>query len=398
MDAYHKLEKIGEGTYGVVFKCTHIPSNTLVAMKKVRLDDDVDEGVPSTAIREISVLRELSLMVEEGMGKGQGAENIVRLLDIVHSERSKLALVFEFVDMDLKKYMDLAAVHNRQERLRFEIESGQSIPLEEEQDQFPNDALSSSRHKSRDRALPIELVKKLSYQLILGLDFLHSKRIMHRDLKPQNLLIDQVGNLKIADFGLARAFGVPLRTYTHEIVTLWYRAPEILLGTRHYSTSVDIWSIGCILAEMATGNPLLSGDSEIDQLFRTFRLLGTPNETIWPGLSKLPDWKVQFPNWHQKDLLEIMPELGSVGIDLVLRMLTFDPTRRISAKASLRHPYFESRAPSSPRPSTLQPPSSTSTRSTNYSFVSSSPSTSVQSSPLSRSRSPNHSLMASPCI
>jgi cyclin-dependent kinase len=111
------------------------------------------------------------------------------------------------------------------------------------------------------------------YQLLSGIAFCHGHRVVHRDLKPQNLLIDKEGALKLADFGLARAFGIPIRTYTHEVVTLWYRAPEILLGSRHYSTAVDVWSAGCIFAEMATHKPLFPGDSEIDELFKIFRYL-----------------------------------------------------------------------------------------------------------------------------
>lgn len=115
------------------------------------------------------------------------------------------------------------------------------------------------------------LLQKFTYQLIRGIYFCHTHRILHRDLKPQNLLIDKEGNLKLADFGLARAFGIPLRTYTHEVVTLWYRAPEVLLGSRHYSTAIDMWSVGCIFAEMAMRSPLFPGDSEIDEIFRIFR-------------------------------------------------------------------------------------------------------------------------------
>ena len=116
-----------------------------------------------------------------------------------------------------------------------------------------------------------EIVMKFTYQLVRGIYFCHAHRILHRDLKPQNLLIDKEGNLKLADFGLARAFGIPLRTYTHEVVTLWYRAPEVLLGSRHYNTAIDMWSVGCIFAEMAMRTPLFPGDSEIDEIFRIFR-------------------------------------------------------------------------------------------------------------------------------
>jgi cyclin-dependent kinase len=150
-------------------------------------------------------------------------------------------------------------------------------------------------------------------------------------LKPQNLLIDKEGNLKLADFGLARAIGLPVRTYTHEIVTLWYRAPEILLGQKHYSTSVDMWSVGCIFAEMATMSPLfpgtshwpdifmlnLLGDSEIDEIFKIFRILGTPTEETWPGLTDLPDYKPDFPKWPAVPLSSVVPQLDEDGIDLL---------------------------------------------------------------------------------
>merc|ERR1712107_679277 len=130
------------------------------------------------------------------------------------------------------------------------------------------------------------LVKSYTYQILQAMLFCHQRRVLHRDLKPQNLLIDQNGAIKLADFGLARAFGVPVRVYTHEVVTLWYRAPEILLGCAKYSTPIDIWSLGSIVADMIGGKPLFQGDSEIDQLFKTFRILGTPNEQSWPGVTQ----------------------------------------------------------------------------------------------------------------
>ncbi|CAM9595305.1 unnamed protein product, partial [Laminaria digitata] len=130
-------------------------------------------------------------------------------------------------------------------------------------------------------------------QLLRGVAYCHHHRVLHRDLKPQNLLINREGELKLADFGLARAFGIPVRSYTHEVVTLWYRAPDVLMGSRKYSTPVDIWSIGCIFAEMATGRPLLTGTSESDQLARIFRQMGTPTPVMYPGLQELPDYRVR---------------------------------------------------------------------------------------------------------
>ncbi|CAE6454518.1 unnamed protein product [Rhizoctonia solani] len=291
MDNYAKLEKVGEGTYGVVYKARDINTGRIVALKKIRLEAE-DEGVPSTAIREISLLKELK------------DDNVVALLDIVHAD-SKLYLVFEFLDMDLKKYME------------------------------------TINSKNGNRGLDKQLIKKFTYQLLAGLRYCHGHRILHRDLKPQNLLIDTNENLKLADFGLARAFGIPLRTYTHEVVTLWYRSPEVLLGSRHYSTAIDMWSVGCIVAEMVMhGQPLFPGDSEIDQIFKIFRLLGTPNEEIWPGVSQLPDYKETFPQWSAVELSQTVRGIDAQGLDLIAQSLIYDTAHRISAKRALIHPYF----------------------------------------------------------
>ncbi|MBA0547603.1 hypothetical protein Golob_018753 [Gossypium lobatum] len=186
------------------------------------------------------------------------------------------------------------------------------------------------------------MIKTFLYQILRGVAYCHSHRVLHRDLKPQNLLIDRRTNaLKLADFGLARAFGIPVRTFTHEVVTLWYRAPEILLGSRHYSTPVDVWSVGCIFAEMVNQRPLFPGDSEIDELFKIFRILGTPNEDTWPGVTSLPDFKSSFPKWPAKDLATVVPNLESTGIDLLSKMLCMDPSKRITARSALEHEYLK---------------------------------------------------------
>jgi len=286
LDRYYKIEKLGEGTYGVVYKAKDNVTGQIVALKKIRLEAE-DEGVPSTAIREISLLKELP------------HPNIVTLYNVVH-EDNKLYLVFEYLDQDLKKYMDMCG-----------------------------------------KNLHHMLVKSYLQQLIKGIAHCHSHRVLHRDLKPQNLLIDKKGVLKLADFGLARAFGVPVRTYTHEVVTLWYRAPEILLGGKQYSTPVDVWSIGCIFAEMVTRSPLFPGDSEIDQLFRIFRCLGTPNEEMWPNVSQFPDYKTTFPQWSPVPLKTVVEGLDELGLDLLSKMLIYEPSKRISARDALRHPYFD---------------------------------------------------------
>ncbi|EFA82107.1 p34-cdc2 protein [Heterostelium album PN500] len=282
LSRYQKLEKLGEGTYGKVYKAKEKSTGKTVALKKIRLEDD---GVPSTALREISLLKELQ------------HPNVVCLYDVLHCA-NRLYLVFEFLDQDLKKYMDSVQAMNPQ------------------------------------------LIKSYLYQILKGLAFSHSQRILHRDLKPQNLLIDRMGSIKLADFGLARAISIPVRIYTHEIVTLWYRAPEVLLGSKTYSVPIDIWSVGCIFGEMLNKKPLFSGDCEIDQIYRIFRILGTPTEEIWPGVTSLPDFLSTFPNWPGQPLNKTFPNVEPNAIDLLNRMLQYEPSKRISAKAALLHPYF----------------------------------------------------------
>lgn len=302
------MEKIGEGTYGVVYKARDLSTKDqrIVALKKIRLEAE-DEGVPSTAIREISLLKEMN------------DPNIVRLFNIVHADGHKLYLVFEYLDLDLKKYMEALPVS----------QGGRGKALPE-----------GSGIALQTLGLGPDMVKRFMSQLCQGVKYCHAHRVLHRDLKPQNLLIDKEGNLKLADFGLARAFGVPLRTYTHEVVTLWYRAPEILLGGRQYSTGVDMWSVGCIFAEMCTRKPLFPGDSEIDEIFKIFRILGTPNEQEWPGVTSFPDFKPSFPKWARQDIATTVTNLDDTGLDLLDALLVYDPAGRISAKQAVMHPYF----------------------------------------------------------
>ncbi|XP_072164851.1 cyclin-dependent kinase 1-like [Diadema setosum] len=287
MEDFVKIEKLGEGTYGVVYKGRHKTTGNIVALKKIRLESE-EEGVPSTAIREISLLKELQ------------HPNIVLLQDVL-MEPNKLYLVFEFLTMDLKKYMET-------------LKGKQMEPA---------------------------LVKSYTHQIVDGILFCHSRRILHRDLKPQNLLIDNNGIIKLADFGLARAFGIPVRVYTHEVVTLWYRAPEVLLGSTRYACPIDIWSVGCIFAEMVTKRPLFHGDSEIDQLFRIFRTLGTPTEEVWPGVTQLPDYKPTFPKWTNENLKGAVKGMEATGLDLLRKMLAYNPSQRITAKAIMKHSYFD---------------------------------------------------------
>eukprot|EP00002_Diphylleia_rotans_P024748 TRINITY_DN4887_c0_g3_i4.p1 TRINITY_DN4887_c0_g3~~TRINITY_DN4887_c0_g3_i4.p1 ORF type:complete len:196 (+),score=27.02 TRINITY_DN4887_c0_g3_i4:526-1113(+) len=178
------------------------------------------------------------------------------------------------------------------------------------------------------------------YQLALGVDFCHSHRIFHRDLKPQNLLIDEYWNLKIADFGLARTFTLPIRPYSREVITLWYRPPELLLGSNRYATSVDMWSVGCIYFELLTRRVLFPGDSQIDQLFKIFQVLGVPDEEGWPGVTQLPEYRNIFPNWRPMDLHNTYPTVPVEYRQMIASLLVCNPALRQSAKGILQDPQF----------------------------------------------------------
>ena len=178
------------------------------------------------------------------------------------------------------------------------------------------------------------------HQLLQGVAYCHSKKIVHRDLKPANLLINSEGAIKIADFGLARVFSTPIRPYTKEVLTLWYRAPEILLGCLEYNTTVDIWSIGCIFAELYTKKPLFHGEHDIDQLYKIFMIKGTPTPEVWPEIISLQHYKKSFPKWGCKNFRDIIPNMSDSAIDLLKRLLAYDPNQRINAKQALNHVSF----------------------------------------------------------
>ncbi|KAI8370694.1 serine/threonine-protein kinase pef1 [Radiomyces spectabilis] len=285
---YQRLEKLGEGTYATVYKGKSRLTGDIVALKEISLN--ADEGAPSTAIREISLMKELK------------HPNIVQLIDVIHTE-NKLMLVFEYMVQDLKKFMDTTA-------------------------------------RATHNVLDVRTIKSFMYQLLKGIAYCHENRVLHRDLKPQNLLINKRGELKLGDFGLARAFGIPVNTFSNEVVTLWYRAPDVLLGSRNYSTSIDIWSAGCIMAEMYTGRPLFPGTANDDQLQKIFRMLGTPTEQTWPGISQLSEYKPTQTIYPPQHINQVLPMIDPVGIDLLHRMLQYQPHLRISAADALNHAYF----------------------------------------------------------
>lgn len=276
METYTKLDKLGQGTYATVFKGKSRLTDNLVALKEIRLEHE--EGAPCTAIREISLLKELR------------HANIVTLHDLVHTDKC-LTLVFEYLEKDLKQYMD-----------------------------------------DRNNILSMNNVKIFLFQLLRGLNYCHSRRILHRDLKPQNLLINERGELKLADFGLARAKSVPTKTYSNEVVTLWYRPPDVLMGSTEYSTQIDMWGVGCIFFEMASGRPLFPGSTVEEELNLITRILGPLN--------------APFParNIHET-LLSRAPRLHEEGISLLSSFLAYEAKQRISAADAMRFPYFNSLGP-----------------------------------------------------
>jgi len=287
LQGYEMRGKLGQGTYGTVYLAIEKATQTVVALKKMRNQQD-EEGIPVSALREVSLLRNLS------------HPNIIGVREVI-SKNDYLAMVIEYVDIDLKKYMD-----------------------------------------TQRAGLPPPLLRSYAFQLLCGLCYLHSHRVMHRDVKPTNLLINRDGLLKICDFGLARMFSLRPREYTSEVVTLWYRPPELMLGAREYDVSVDMWSAACVIAEMVTGAPLFPGDSDIDQLNRVFRVTGTPDENAWPGLQALPEYRPSLPVFQKRSIRTVLGTDDPLLEDLVERLLQNNPARRISAMQALSHPYFAS--------------------------------------------------------
>ncbi|XP_012935400.1 cyclin-dependent kinase 18 [Aplysia californica] len=290
IESYTKLDKLGEGTYATVFKGKSRLTDNLVALKEIRLEHE--EGAPCTAIREVSLLRDLK------------HANIVTLHDIIHTHKS-LTLVFEYLEKDLKQYMD---------------DCGNIMSMTN--------------------------VKLFLFQLLRGLAYCHKRRVLHRDLKPQNLLINERGELKLADFGLARAKSIPTKTYSNEVVTLWYRPPDVLLGSTEYSTPIDMWGVGCIFYEMACGRPLFPGSTVEDELHLIFKTLGVPTEDSMPGISKNEEFfNYDFHTSPVDSLITIAPRLDADGLDLLAKYLKYNPATRISAPDAMKHSFFDGLGP-----------------------------------------------------
>ncbi|KAK4255510.1 hypothetical protein QN277_008506 [Acacia crassicarpa] len=287
-NTFERLNRIGQGTYSTVYKARDVTHQKIVALKRVRFDNLDPESVKFMA-REILLLRRLD------------HPNIIKLEGLITSQTShSLYLIFEYMEHDLSG-----------------LASRPGIKFSEPQ------------------------VKCYMQQLLSGLDHCHSRGVLHRDIKGSNLLIDNNGILKIADFGLASFFdpdhSVPL---TSRVVTLWYRPPELLLGATHYGVAVDLWSSGCILGELYTGRPILPGKTEVEQLHRIFKLCGSPSEDYWLK-ERLPHAAVfRPPHRYRRSITETFKEYPSVSVRLIETLLSIDPAQRGTAASALKSEFF----------------------------------------------------------
>jgi len=290
---YEKIEKLGSGAYGTVYKAKCIKNQKIVAIKRIKISLD-SEGVPSSALREISILRNLR------------HENIEKIIDVIATD-TKLYLVLEYMEYDLEIFYN----------------------------KLSNEKLTNYS--------PEELTRIFLKQILKGVEYCHSKKIIHRDLKPQNILVNQDLVIKLGDFGLSRKLSFEKRPYTQEVLSLWYRAPELLLGSNIYNESIDIWSIGCIFAFMVLKHTLFEGENDIDQLNIIFKFLGTPNFNNIPYYNNFNVGNNQFMCYPPSDFDEKFSCLDNNGKDLLKKMLNYDPDMRISCKEALSHPYFSNK-------------------------------------------------------
>ncbi|KAF4138432.1 Protein kinase domain [Phytophthora infestans] len=285
---YELLEKIGNGAFGEVHRARDLASGEIRAIKRLRVKDDGQLSVvPAAQFQEIETMRQLQ------------HPNIIKLLDVV-PDGSYIALVLEYMPTDL-----LSIVRSREEPLR------------------PAD------------------VRGLLRMLLHGVACCHEHNILHRDLKPGNLLLSADGVLKLSDFGLATVFvGQRGRSYSHQVATRWYRAPELLFGSRHYDTAVDMWSVGTVFAELLRPTPLFAGQNDLDQIFRVIQVLGDI-EKQWPEVRELPDFdKVSFPAYKPLPLCKLFPDAEASAVDLLSKLLDHDPSKRLSARKALKHDFF----------------------------------------------------------
>lgn len=301
---FETLNHIEEGSYGWVSRAKEMTTGEVVALKKVKMDY-LNDGFPITALREIFVLQKAR------------HKNIVDLKEIVMGDGlDEVVLVMEFLEHDLKT-----------------LQEDMSEPF-----------LASE-------------VKTLLRQLASAVGFLHGNHIMHRDLKTSNILLNNRGALKLADFGMARIIPPPNAPLTQLVVTLWYRAPELLLGTTSYDTAVDMWSVGCIFGELLAKEPILQGKNEVDELSKIFELCGLPNDKSWPGFYRLPNAKsLKLPRDPKNPGSAIrlkFPFLTNSGAELLSSLLSLNPEHRPTAAEMLSHPYFKENP--KPKPAEMFP-------------------------------------------
>ncbi|EYC01010.1 hypothetical protein Y032_0111g247 [Ancylostoma ceylanicum] len=284
---YETIKHLGEGQFANVYKAKDKETGDFVAIKKIKLGSraEAKDGINRTALREIKLLQEIH------------HDNIIGLRDVIGS-RTNIQLVFDFMETDLEHVV-----------------------------------------KDRDIILMPPHIKNMAMQTLLGLEFLHAHWILHRDLKPNNLLMNSAGRIKLADFGLARFFGSPNKVYTHQVVTRWYRAPELIWGARAYGTGVDMWAIGCIIAELLLRVPLFPGESDLDQLVKIGHILGTPCVEDWPAMMNLPDY-IEMKEQQGINLRHVFTAAGDDLIDLLLGCFHYDPLKRFTASDALQCPYF----------------------------------------------------------
>ncbi|KAH6810501.1 hypothetical protein C2S51_024263 [Perilla frutescens var. frutescens] len=280
--------EVAKGGFGHVYKIKDKQIGSDVAMKSIPFTIRKN-GLPTDVLREISILKELN------------HENVVRLLYVSVTPTS-FNLFFEWLDYDLNKM----------------VKGGTKDP---------------------------RLTKSLLFQTLQAVSYCHSQKVLHRDLKPHNLLLDTVTNkLKLADFGYARTFDDAVHEYSNEVATLAYKAPELLLRNNPYTTAVDMWSVGCIFAELVIGKPLFSGTTDTLVMRKIINMLGVPNELDWPGI-KSECLKVceieELPPGPLPEIADVVPGLEPAGQDLLSKMLRMIPSRRITAFDALVHPYFK---------------------------------------------------------
>ncbi|WFD37228.1 [pyruvate dehydrogenase (acetyl-transferring)] kinase [Malassezia japonica] len=304
-EAYEIVDQVGEGTYGQVYKASAERTGALVALKKIRMEA-AKEGFPVTSMREIKLLQSLR------------HENVIRLHEIMTSRTGSVYMVFEYMEHDLNGIL----VH-------------------------PDVAFTPAHKKS------------LAAQLLQGLAYLHKRAVLHRDLKGSNLLLNNAGILKIADFGLARTYYKRHQgDYTNRVVTLWYRPPELLLGATQYGPEVDMWGAGCLFLELFTRHAFFQGHDEIHQLHVITERLG-PLES-WPGVEALPwfelmrtrdDAERSAPDTPAWAALEA--SLSPAAQRLARGLLTYDPTKRLSAADALQSDYFTNEDPAPEAPASV---------------------------------------------